>query len=143
MKKEILVAIIIGFFIGVITALTVTNLPKLISGIKFQTVTQSPTPTISQIQESVINPDINIESPKDESVSDTKSVNISGSTDKNNTVLIESADDQVAEIASDSGRFSTKMNLREGVNTIYLTVYDQSGNSNTKTLNIYYTSEKL
>lgn len=143
MKKEILVAILIGFFIGVVAALTVTNLPKLLKSIKFQTVTKSPSPTISQIIETVVNPDINIESPRDESVSDTKSVNISGSIHKNNTILIESADDQVAEVASDSGRFSTKMNLREGANTIYFTVYDESGNSITKTLNVYYTTEKL
>lgn len=143
MKKEIIVAIIIGFFIGAAAAWSMTHLPKLLNGIKIQTSTKPPSPAISQIQNTSISPDIKIDSPKDESVSDSKSIDVTGSIARGNTILIESLDNQITTQASDSGSFSSKVSLREGANTIYLTVYDQSGNSNTKSLNIYYTTEKL
>lgn len=144
MKRDIAIAIIAGFIIGAIVAIVVTNLPKIISGgIKFQSSKPAPTPTVIQDKNPNSTLELILNTPKDESISDTKSLEISGSTNPNVSVFIESDNDHTAVNSNDSGSFTGKINLSEGVNAIVITVYDEAGNSNTKNLNIFYTAEKL
>lgn len=133
-----------GFIIGIIVALILTNLPKIVKeGIKLQSSNPIATPTIIQVQNATSSLELTLDSPKDESISDTKSIEVSGRTKASMTVFIESEIDQMTVESNDSGGFAGKINLSEGVNTIFLTVYDELGNSNTKNLNIFYTTEKL
>ncbi len=144
MKRDIAMAIIVGFVIGAIVAVIVTNLPKIISGgINFQSSKPTVTPTAIEDKNVTSSLDLTLNSPKDDSISDTKSIEVSGSTKPHTPVLIESEIDQIMVESGDSGIFTSKINLSEGVNTIYFTIYDEAGNSNTKNLNIFYTTEKL
>lgn len=137
-------AIIVGFIIGVIVALILTNLPKIVTeGINLQGAKPIATPTITQVQNTTSSLELTLDSPVNESISDTKIIEVSGRTNPHLTVFIESEIDQMTLDSNDSGGFAGKINLSEGVNTIFLTVYDEVGNSNTKNLNIFYTTEKL
>ena len=144
MKRDIILAIIVGFIIGVIVALILTNLPKIVKeGIKLQSSKPIATPTVIQVKNTTSSLELTLDLPKDESISDTKSIEVSGQTKASMTVFIESEIDQMTVESNDAGGFAAKINLSEGVNTIFLTVYDEAGNSNTKNLNIFYTTEKL
>lgn len=144
MKRDITLAIIVGFIFGVIVALILTNLPKIVKeGIKLQSSKPIATPTIIQVKNTTSSIELTVDSPKDESISDTKIIEVSGSTKPSTTVFIESEIDQMTVESNDSGGFAGKVILSEGVNTIFLTVYDEAGNSITKNLNIFYTTEKL
>ena len=144
MKKDILVAICVGFVLGAIAALTVTNLPKIIKeGIKTSSNKISATPAPLEIKTNIQSIDFSVDSPKDGSVSDNKSIDITGKAKAGQIVLIETENDQKAIDPDSSGNFTTKLNLNEGVNNIYLTIYDEGGNSNSKIISVYYTTEKL
>lgn len=144
MKKDIAVAILAGFVIGVIVALTAANLPQIIKGgIKVPTSNPPAAITPPQVETALQNLDFTLDEPKDESVSDTKIIDISGRAKTGQTVFIESQNDHKAVEVDASGNFTGKLNLTEGLNTIFITLYDETGNSNLKTINVYYTSEKL
>lgn len=144
MKRDITLAIIVGFIFGVIFALIITNLPKIVrEGIKLQSYKPIATPTIIQVKNTTSAFELTLDLPKDESISDTKIIEVSGSTNPHMTVFIESEIDQMAVESNDAGVFAGKIILSEGVNTIFLTAYDEAGNSITKNLNIFYTTEKL
>lgn len=144
MRKDVGVAIFIGFLIGIIAALTVTNLPKILrDGIRIPSGKLSASPTPPIVKTAALSLDITVDQPKDESIADAKSINISGNTKPGQTVLIETSSSQDTADADSGGKFTQKLDLTEGVNTIYLSAYDESGNAITKTVNVYYTSEKL
>lgn len=142
MKKDVLVAIGVGFILGTVVALAATNLPQIIKTLKVPIVNQPPSPT-PQVTTAPQNQEFTIDAPADESVAETKTIDISGTTRGGKMILIETATDNTTVNLDDSGRFTGKLNLTEGVNTIYVTLYDDNGNSATKTLNVYYTTEKL
>lgn len=147
MKSDVIAAVIVGFVIGVGSAILAINLPSIIkksSPLPKQTVTNT-TPVIpssSQIVNSSIPFDIT--EPPDDSIVETKSLKIKGKTQSgNNIILVTDSDSSVTEALAD-GTFSLSTNLSEGGNTIYITSQNSnSGEEETKTLNIFYTPEKL
>ncbi len=144
MNKDIAVAIGIGFLIGATVAVTAVNLPNIFkTGINIKTSQIIPSPTPVPVKANLTNLDFTIDLPKDGVISDENSVNISGLSQPNQTVILETASEQKTASADDTGKFSSKLNLSEGANTIYISVYDESGNSNSKTLTVYHTTEKL
>lgn len=143
MKKEIIIAVIIGILIGSIVAVMAVNLPKLTTGIKIQQSPISPTPSISKISETISNLSLSFDPNIDNSISEEKTINVTGTTLPKQLVFLETAYDQKAINADDSGKFSAKIDLSEGTNMIYGSVFDEDGNSISKTLTVYYTSEKL
>lgn len=144
MKRDITIAIIVGFIIGIIVALILTNLPKIVKdGIKISSSLPTASPTITQIENTASPFELTLDSPKDESISISKNIELSGHTKPHNIVIMESEIDQITVESNDTGAFSAKLDLREGVNSIFLTSYDETGNSDTKNINIFYTSEKL
>lgn len=143
MKKEIIIAVIIGILIGSVAAIIIVNLPKLTTGIKIQQSPISPTPSVSKVSETISNLSLSFDSNIDNSISEEKTINITGTTLPKQLVFLETANDQKAINADDSGKFSAKIDLSEGANMIYGSAFDEDGNSITKTLTVYYTSEKL
>lgn len=142
MKKDVTVAICAGFVLGIIVALTATNLPNILK-IKIPTTGQTPSPTAPEVKTPLPNLDLTVDSPKEESISDSKTATVSGHAKGGQTVLIETADNYDTPDIEASGKFTSKLDLAEGVNTVYFTLYDDNGNSIAKTVNVYYTTEKL
>lgn len=142
MKKDVLVAVGVGFILGTVVALAATNLPQIIKSVKVPDVKQTPSPT-PEITSAAQNPQFSIDSPKDESIIETKTIDVSGQTKGDQIILVETENDQKVIESETDGNFTTKLNLTEGVNTIYFTVYDKEGLATTKSINVYYTTEKL
>lgn len=145
MKRDVIIAIAVGFALGSIVALSLVYLPSLvkdrITSTEKPLVTSTPTPTIAKIETS--QPTLEIDKPEDESVSDNKTLTVSGRTQRANFIIVESeADAKIAEVDT-SGNFSATITLSEGANNLYISAYDSFGQRITKLIIVYYTSEKL
>jgi len=144
MKKDVVVAVLVGFILGAGVAVAFVNLPKLMKkGAQLtQDVPKSKiTPTIS----TTITPSTTLEvtEPTDESIASKSSVNIIGKTRANNTLVAVSDLDGVIKTASEDGSFSLPFKLTEGGNKIYIASYDKNGVAETKILTVFYTTEEL
>lgn len=143
MKRDVIIALFAGILIGSISALTIINLPSFLkSGSK------SPEPNITQMPPSItqninIQTDLEISQPPDGSISETKNIDLMGKTSSGSMVLIDTDKDSATLLSGKDGRFRSPITLGEGVNTVYVTVYSTKGDSRTKTINVYYTPEKL
>lgn len=144
MKKDVTVAVIVGFILGAVVAITFVNLPKLLKkgsdvaqNVSFPSITPTITTTISPSENLII------DEPSDESIVAKNSVNIVGKTKANNTIVAVSEVDGIIKTASDDGSFSFPFKLSEGGNKIYIATYDKNGTSETKILTLFYTVEEL
>lgn len=143
MKKEMSIAIIIGFVFGGIAALTLINLPNVIknSSLSKATVTPSPTPIITPISQP--NYKIELISPKDQSVIQDEIVEISGKGKSDSLFLIETESDTKLALSDKEGLFKEKVNLADGQNNVYITSFMENGEFENYNLTLYYTGEKL
>ncbi len=149
MKKDVLVAVAIGFLIGGSAALALTNIPSLLKTTqksRSEQIATTISPSISENISPKIQNDENlltVETPQQESISEEKTVAVVGKSKPGNTVIIDTdLESQVATSAAD-GTFSGKVNLGEGANTLYITSYDDKGEKTEKTITVFYTPEKL
>ncbi len=141
MKRDVVTAIVIGFILGGLGALTATNLPNIFRTTNpSKPISASPVPT-PQIAVDKIT--LTIDQPQDQSISETKTTDLVGRTKAGALILMESDQEAKTIEATTDGTFRTKINLAEGANEIYISAYDDKGEVNTKQLTIFYTSEKL
>lgn len=144
MKKDIILALCSGAIIGSLAALLLTNLPNLIKDKSKITETNNGTHLQVNTPLNNVKPaELTIESPADNSVSDNKKIEVSGETQKDNTVVIETDFDNNVFVASSDGKFKIPLSLSEGVNQIYITVYNSQGDAVNKNISVFYTNEKL
>jgi hypothetical protein len=144
MKKDIILALCSGALIGSLAALLLTSLPNLITKRSETTETNNNTPTqLNNSTNSVKPSELIINFPIDNSVADNKKIEISGETQINNTVVIESEMENNVFIASSDGKFKIPVSLSEGVNQFYITAYNSQGDAASKNMSIFYTGEKL
>ena len=142
MKKDVVIALISGFFIGSVLAVIAISSPKIISFFKTETKTAeektiiSPTPVISKIS-------LVVESPKNEDIINEKSVKIEGKTQPANLVVLESGTDTKAQEADKDGKFSQELAIGEGVNQIYITSINKDGEEEEMILSLFQSFEKL
>ena len=144
MKLEKFVLSVIGIFFGLLVAGSafyfyqrINNHPvtkKVISdNAKPTGPTPSPTPSFY----------VNIDSPKDESVTSNKTVTVSGKTIPTATIIISTdTADQVVSPSS-QGDFSTTTTIGSDENKINVTAIAPSGEQVQKTLTVTYSTEEF
>lgn len=143
-KKDIGVAIFIGFLLGVAVALLATNLPKIIKeGIKYSQQLPLPTAVPTSIENTAAKLEFTLDTPQNDSIVGSEIIEVAGQAKEGQTIVVESSNDHLIMEASGSGNFAGKLNLLEGANKIYVTAYNSDGNFNAKTVNVYFTTEKL
>ena len=144
MKKDVIIAVIVGFFLGATVALIFLNLPNILKKIpdeKIADLTTSITPDIQQVTDQTTT--LKIESPKNESFADNETIEIKGNTYKDAIVSLVSESDHAALKTDENGNFSTKFDLFEGGNNIYITSVNNKGQEEEANLMIFYTAEKM
>jgi hypothetical protein len=146
MKKDLIIAVILGFATGALVAAILLNLPYIYSFISKKT-TNSPTslfltppPHNTSISDTMI---LDILEPLDDSITATKSVTLKGKTQKDTILIIENDINQDALASQSDGTFSFPLSLGLGNNEVIVTAYNQNGDSISKTVNIVYQDEKL
>ncbi|OGG27000.1 hypothetical protein A2960_02540 [Candidatus Gottesmanbacteria bacterium RIFCSPLOWO2_01_FULL_39_12b] len=144
MKKDVYMAILAGFVIGTIVALTILNLPKIVKKQVPATkdelaLTASPNPT--PLPKTIVT--LDIEEPVNYSLASSKTIKISGKTGTNNFLITENEEGIDLIQATESGSFSSSFSLREGNNNIYITSLNDKDEEMTKSINVFWTGEKL
>jgi hypothetical protein len=146
MKKEVLLAIIIGFGLGLLITFGVWQANKALKQVAPKQAlppsqvqeekTPSPTPPPSQIG-------LTITSPEDNSIINKEKIDISGKTSSGAIVVITYEEGEKIVEADENGNFTSEITLVGGANEITVSAYDQEGNEVTKTLNLVYSTAEI
>lgn len=144
MKKEVLLAIGVGFGLGLVITFGIWTANKSLKQAKIMP-TPSPISTpIPNVADKVTNNQLTITSPEDESISNVATITVSGTTSPKAVVSIVFEEDEVIVEADDKGAFSSKIDLIGGYNTIIVTSTDPvTGTETTETRIVTYTTTKI
>lgn len=143
MKLEKFVLSIIGIFFGLLVAGSafyfyqrITSHPsnkKVISVNTEKGPTPSPTPSFF----------VNIDSPKDESVVDNKTVTIAGKTIPTATIIVSTGSNDQVVTPSSQGDFSTTATIDTDENQIIVTAIAPSGEEVKKAITVTYSTQQF
>jgi hypothetical protein len=142
MKKETIFLSLTALFVGLLVAggvfytyqfLTKSNgeQPKTI------TLNATPTPLSSNSDELMVN------TPGDESVSENKTVNVSGKSVPGSTIIVTSENDEQVVTPADNGNFSLTTTISNGVNIIEVIAILPSGKERKVIRTVTYTTESF
>ncbi len=140
MKAERIVLSLIAIFIGLFVAGVVFyffQMTRQKPPEKKQVTSILPTPT-TQAKFSLLT----IDTPKDESVSDSKSIKVSGTTEAK-TIVISTENDQDVVTPDENKKYTTNVELNKGVNLIRITAITDDGKEESQTLTISYEEENF
>lgn len=139
MRKEVLVAILIGAILGGAVAFGIWRANLLLVPKKEAVQTQqTPSPGGSTTQETS---SLIITQPENNSILSEGKVTIKGAATPNSTVVILTNSKDLITKADKDGAFEQEVELEGGPNEITVTAYDDSGNETTQTLTLVYSTE--
>lgn len=144
MKKEILIAIIIGFILGLVITFGIWTANKsLQESSQTQTTGNNEsqpivTETTEEGQISLI-----ISSPENNALVNQEKIEIVGQTVAQATVIILYEEGQEVFQSDEKGEFTQEITLVGGANEIKITAFDEEGNETNKTLNLVYSSAEI
>lgn len=146
MKKEVIIAIAIGFGLGLVITFGIWSANKALKQSapqETQTADQeTPTPTPTPITKPTAL-SLTILSPENNSVSENGSVLIKGSTSPAAVVVILFEKGEKILEADSEGQFSSNISLTTGSNEIKIKAYDKQGNEAEKILTIVYSTAEI
>jgi len=137
MRKEVIIAIIIGFFLGLVlafgfwTANQAVKDKKTEQTVKVSNSTPSPSPVAS----------FSIDSPENNLVSDKNKIQVSGKTTSMAVIIAYSEDNQSFTTADENGFFSMNVDLVKGSNIYTIKSVDSNDNVKQKELTLVYTTD--
>lgn len=145
MKKEILIAIIIGFILGLVITFGIWTANKSLQE-SSQTQTtgnneSQPIVTETSTEEGQIS--LVISSPENNALVNQEKIEIVGQTAAQATVIILYEEGQEVFQADEKGEFTQEITLVGGANEIKITAFDEEGNEANKTLNLVYSSAEI
>lgn len=142
MRKEVILAIVIGFGVGLIATFGIYNTQKsLKESSKIQTPLASeesnptPGPMVSQ--------SLSLASPLDESISKENKVPVSGTTTPSSWVIILTEKGEKILQADKKGNFETEVLLISGENEIEFQAISDTGEKATKTITVVYSTAEI
>jgi hypothetical protein len=153
MNKDALLATGIGFLLGIIITSMIlfgpklasrfpkVNFPKMGFSIKLPSFGAKPQDKPTNTEQKTPS-SLSISSPLPDALVDSDPLLVSGTAPKNATVIVGGELDEDIVTATENGSFAGKVTLREGKNTLVITVV--SGNETfEQTITVYYTPEKF
>jgi hypothetical protein len=124
MKKEILLAVLIGLVFGLIITYGIYRATISLSAPPKST---TPSATPSPMAETLSNPNLTIISPEDESVVSDRTMTVAGHTLPNSYVVIFINDQEHITTPDSEGNFSIQAELESGSNIITVHAVDEDG----------------
>ena len=149
MKKEVIIAIAVGFGLGLVITFGIWTAQKSLKKINSPVLLPTPSPVSQAVSPSptttaIANSSLTITSPEDESLVNTGTINIVGKATPKAVVAVTFEDGQNIVTADDSGNFSLGVDLIGGYNTIVITALDPAtGTESSQTLLVTYSTAKL
>lgn len=149
MKKESIVAILIGFGLGLTAALAILVLPQKVTNLTLNIpfVTQrdkvpvrvdqdSSVPTITPTLEGLA-----ISEPEDRLITQKNSISIRGTAAPNTIVVLLTTNNTDATTTDNDGKYEFKVELLEGRNDLQIAVYPEGKDPQTKSIRVYHMEE--
>lgn len=142
MKKEIIIAIVIGFALGLLITFGIWTANKAIKNKPTPTEETElitpiePTPTATEFSLTII-------SPEDDSLINTSKVELKGSTVANAVIVIAEENGEKIIEADEEGSFATELALIAGTNEIKITAFNSEGDEVSKTLSLVYSTKEI
>lgn len=149
MRKENLLAIIIGILLGLLLTFAIWNIKKITPqlGPKTQQEPQisqeNPSPSPFTEKKESQEPLLTILTPEENEIFNKEKIQITGKTLPSATVVILYEEGEKIVEADEEGNFSTEITLVGGNNEITVSTYDENGNEASKTLNVVYTTAEI
>lgn len=142
MKKEVVLAIVIGFGIGLVATFGLYSARKTI-GNSFEIY--SPVPESDGKEASNFSGDLtlSISSPLDESISKDPITTVSGTTLPLTWIVVIGEKEEKIIKSDDNGLFETEVNLISGENEIEITALSEAGGTTKKTLTVVYSTVEI
>lgn len=141
MRREVLVAIVVGILLGAVVAFGIwrTN-SYLVSKQSPNTSTEQTTPQEEQKQ-AISTSQLVLTQPEDNSVSSQNFITVKGSATPKSTILVlGNSSEAITEAAAD-GSFEQDISLDGGANEITVLAYDDQGNESIQTTTVVYSTE--
>ncbi|MEK7458265.1 MAG: Ig-like domain-containing protein [Patescibacteria group bacterium] len=140
MKKEVLVAVVLGVIVGLIITFGIYTANTALQRRARQTnATPSPTPTAENAKQS----SIIIYSPENDMMTDKDTIQLSGLTTPNAIVVIFVNDKPVVTTADSKGNFSADLSLVGGSNVITIVATDEIGKQSQEQRSVVYSTANL
>lgn len=140
MRKEVLIAIIIGFGLGLVITFGIWTANK---ALRESVPEVAPTPEVTPIPSPTPSFFLILTSPEDNSISAEETIEVSGSTVPGAIVVILYQEGEKILEADEEGEFSTEITLAGGANEIRVSAYDQEGNEAEKLLTVVYSTAEI
>lgn len=141
MKKEVLIAIIIGFSIGLVIAFGIWTANKSLKQITpekesltTQTGQLTPTPPVTNL---IIN------NPADDFLSNQEKITVSGKANPEAIVVIIYEEGEKILTADSEGIFSAEITLVGGANEIKISAFNSEGEETSKIINGVYSTTQI
>lgn len=138
MRREVLVAIILGVGLGILVAFGVWRANIALSDKTPQAQTSDKN---SKSQEEAVFSNLVITQPEDLSVVSVDTILVKGSSSPKSTVVVLSDGQQEVYPAREDGNFESQIKLEAGINEIVVISVDETGNEEEQKLNIVYSTE--
>ncbi len=144
MKKEVILAIAIGFALGLVITFGIWTANKSLKNLPSSQPTPTPVtvagePTTTASPNQAIS--LTLSSPADEALVNASKVTVSGQTTANAVVTILAENGQQIISADASGDFSAEVSLVAGYNVIRVVASDKDGNMVEQSVTITYSTQ--
>lgn len=143
MKKEVLIAIIIGFALGLVITFGVWTANRAIK----ETAPQKEQPGVKEVEVEEITPtpeiSLTITTPENNTISNQEKIEVKGKTTPLAIVVIIYQEGEKILEADKEGNFETEITLSGGANEIKVSAHDQKGNEASQILTIVYSTAEI
>jgi hypothetical protein len=137
MKKEVILAILSGFAIGLIITFGIYTAQKSLQN---KQTGAEPTTSPQATTEPETQHTLTLISPGNETVHQQETITLEGKTSPQATVAIVTEEEEKIITADNQGQFATEITLKGGANTITATAFTSNGNQAKANLNLIYST---
>jgi len=142
MKKEILIAILIGFILGLIITFGIWTANKSLKNTQEEQPSTEGGISVSEPEKKETLA-LEIIEPKNNSISDEEEITIKGNADPSTVITIIYQECEEIIEADEEGNFEAEITLVGGANEIQISAFDEEGNEASKILNIIYSTAEI
>lgn len=140
MKKEIVIAILIGLSLGLFITYGVYQAK---TGISRKTEQDQRNLALTPAPDQQFSGELVLNSPEDEIIQNEATTSVSGTTLENSFVVVFVGNQETITSSDESGNFSVEVELNDGVNIITVVVIDENGRSISATRTLIVSDDSL
>ncbi|HUS51997.1 MAG TPA: hypothetical protein VMX77_00860 [Candidatus Bathyarchaeia archaeon] len=139
MRKEVLIAILIGFGLGLVITFGIWTANKALQEAPAEEAAPTPEAEVSSTPAF----SLTIDQPENNSISAEEEIAVSGSSVPEAVIVVLYDEGEKILEADENGLFETQITLAGGDNEIEISAYDNEGNETSQTLTVVYSTAEI